>query len=73
MQSRFRVIHEGIDVDHLQIAATHGPRLALFHCRITGIEVVTYLSRCFEEYRGFLQAMQALVALQQRRPRCICC
>ena len=32
------------------------------------IEVVTYVSRGFEEYRGFPQAMQALALLQRRRP-----
>ena len=32
------------------------------------IEVLTYVSRGFEEYRGFPQAMQAIALLQQRRP-----
>ena len=32
------------------------------------IEVLTYVSRGFEEYRGFPQAMHAIALLQQRRP-----
>ena len=33
------------------------------------LEVLTYVSRGFEEYRGFPQAMQAIALLQQRRPQ----
>ena len=33
------------------------------------IEVLTYVSRGFEEYRGFPQAMQAIALLQARRPK----
>ena len=29
---------------------------------------LTYVSRGFEEYRGFPQAMKAIALLQQRRP-----
>ena len=32
------------------------------------IEVITYVSRGFEEYRGFPQAMQAIALLQQDAP-----
>ncbi|PTT96879.1 glycosyl transferase, partial [Pseudomonas sp. HMWF031] len=32
------------------------------------LEIVTYVSRGFEEYRGFPQAMQAIAELQRRRP-----
>ena len=32
------------------------------------IEVLTYVSRGFEEYRGFPQAMQTIAMLQSRRP-----
>ena len=71
IQQRFRVIHEGIDVDHLSgLRQKVGPRPRPSSLPDhDGIEVVTYLSRCFEEYRGFPQAMQALVELQQRRPQ----
>ena len=31
--------------------------------------MLTYVSRGFEEYRGFPQAMQAIALLQQRRPK----
>lgn len=67
-RSRLRVIHEGIDVDHLSsLRFAPPPRLA---CLPTDpeLEVLTYVSRGFEEYRGFPQAMQAIELLQARRP-----
>ena len=33
------------------------------------IEVLTYVSRCFEAYRGFPHAIQAICRLQQERPK----
>mgnify|MGYP001427958425 CR=1 FL=1 len=69
MQSRFQVIHEGIDVDHLQSLRQQGELHRPFGLPSGDqIEVVTYLSRCFEEYRGFPQAMRALARLQRERP-----
>lgn len=71
MQPRFRVIHEGIDTDRFgELARRVGLHPRPFSLPAEeGIEVVTYLSRCFEEYRGFPQAIQALVELQRRRPQ----
>ena len=40
----------------------------MFCRRILRLKYLTYVSRGFEEYRGFPQAMQAIALLQQRRP-----
>ena len=66
--SRLQVIHEGIDVEAfgaLERGLIKGPMCCL---NDPEIEVLTYVSRGFEEYRGFPQAMQAIALLQQRRP-----
>ena len=69
LRSRLHVIHEGIDVDSLSTLKT-SPRkrpACLPSCR--EVEVLTYVSRGFEEYRGFPQAMQAIALLQSQRPQ----
>jgi glycosyltransferase involved in cell wall biosynthesis len=68
LASRLRVIHEGIDTQTL--AALPRGTAQRPDCLPTdpAIEVLTYVSRGFEEYRGFPQAMQAIALLQQRRP-----
>lgn len=69
LRERFEVIHEGIDVDLLGRLRTQGlPRPSVLPLD-PDIEVLTYVSRGFEEYRGFPQAMQAIALLQQRRPK----
>ena len=67
-QERFQVIHEGIDTHLLgQLRQRNLPRPEVLPVD-PRTEVLTYVSRCFEEYRGFPQAMQAIALLQQRRP-----
>ncbi len=69
LREGFAVIHEGIDVAHLAgLRKCNFPRLSVLPDD-PGLEVLTYVSRCFEEYRGFPQAMQAIALLQQRRPK----
>ena len=68
-QSSMRVIHEGVDVEGLAaLRQLQGPRPA-FLPDDPEIEVLTYVSRCFEAYRGFPQAIQAICRLQQQRPK----
>ena len=68
LASKLQVIHEGIDVDTLAaLECSLGHKHDVLPNDLD-IEVVTYVSRGFEEYRGFPQAMQALAMLQQRRP-----
>ena len=62
------VLHEGIDVEFMGTLKKQSmPRPSVLPDD-PRIEVVTYVSRCFEEYRGFPQVMRALELLQQRRP-----
>lgn len=67
-----RVIHEGIDTSFFR-PAIEKPAMVLPRngLNLTGAEeVVTYLSRGFEPYRGFLQFMEAVRILLRRRPGC---
>ena len=69
LAGRLQVVHEGIDVQAL--AALRRAGLSRPTCLPPDpeIEVLTYVSRGFEEYRGFPQAMQAIALLQARRPK----
>ena len=69
LASKLQVIHEGIDVEALGALDRGLDQRPEVLSRDPEIEVVTYVSRGFEEYRGFPQAMQALSLLQQRRPK----
>lgn len=69
LASRLQVIHEGIDVQALQSLERGQAQRPDVLPNDPELEVLTYVSRGFEEYRGFPQAMQAIALLQQRRPR----
>jgi len=67
--SKLTVMHEGIDTGYHQPA--EGVRLVLprVGLDLSGAkEVVTYVSRGFEPYRGFPQAVEALAEVLERRP-----
>ena len=68
IRDKITVLHEGIDTDNLFALksnnSVHFPLLP----GDNDIEVLTYVSRCFEEYRGFPQAIQTISKLQQLRP-----
>ena len=67
-RDQLQVIHEGVDTERLAGLRRAGlPRPACLPAD-PEVEVLTYVSRCFEEYRGFPQAMQAIALLLQRRP-----
>ncbi|CAK22547.1 glycosyltransferase [Synechococcus sp. CS-197] len=68
LRSHLRVIHEGIDVDGMQALRQSPPIRPACLPADPDLEIVTYVSRGFEEYRGFPQAMQAIAELQRRRP-----
>jgi glycosyltransferase involved in cell wall biosynthesis len=65
-----RVIHDGIDVDNVR--PDGGARLRLDDAGIelaAGDEVVTYVARNLEPYRGFPSFMRSLPAILARRPQ----
>ena len=70
IQKNISVIHEGIDYKHLSLLKAECTRDFSF-LKTTydpSMEIVTYVSRGFEEYRGFPQAMYAFARLQSMRP-----
>ena len=67
MRQRLNVVHEGIDWSKLQRSSRSVDQVWP-GCSVDS-EIVTYVSRGFEEYRGFPQAMKALAQLQQMRSK----
>ncbi|MEI6031722.1 MAG: glycosyltransferase [Synechococcaceae cyanobacterium ELA739] len=69
-QSRLSVIHEGIDT---ALISPEGPAEINLQqaglCLRPGDEVVTFVARNLEPYRGFHRFMRALPLLQQLRPQ----
>lgn len=69
--SKINVLHDGIDPEFFQPqpgAKLVLPRLNLDLSEAT--EIVTYVARGMEPYRGFPQFMESVALLQQRRPNC---
>ena len=65
-RSRLIVQHDGVDTDYF---APPARRLTLPGLDLTHVdEVVTYVARGQEPYRGFPQAMTAFAEVQKRRP-----
>jgi len=67
-RQQLTLIHEGVDVPALRQLRQQPPTAPAWLPQGEGIELVSYVSRGFEAYRGFPQAMQALALVQQRRP-----
>ena len=65
---KLTVQHDGVDTDYF--APQPGRRLKLPGLDLSHVEeVVTYVARGMEPYRGFPQAMAAFAEVQRRRPR----
>ena len=69
LRSRLRVIHEGIDVETLSPLKSSARTRPSCLPSDPDVEVLTYVSRGFEEYRGFPQAMETIALLQAERPQ----
>ena len=72
-RDKLRVIHEGVETDYYKplpgrkfVLNNENVKLDLSDCD----ELVTYLSRGMEPYRGFPQFMDAIRILLARRPKC---
>jgi glycosyltransferase involved in cell wall biosynthesis len=70
MRRRITAIHEGVDTDVAQPNPEAWIQLARDGLRLSRKdEVITYVSRSLEPYRGFHSFMRALPEIQRRRPR----
>jgi glycosyltransferase involved in cell wall biosynthesis len=70
-RSKLTVLHDGIDTDFF--CPKPGAKLVLPRINLDlshAKELVTYVARGMEPYRGFPQFMEAVALLQQRRPQC---
>ncbi|NJR40399.1 MAG: glycosyltransferase [Leptolyngbyaceae cyanobacterium CSU_1_4] len=68
---KISVLHDGVDTQYLcpkPGAKLVIPRINLDLSQVE--ELVTYVGRGMEPYRGFPQFMEAVALLQQRRPNC---
>ena len=69
--SKIKVLHDGIDTEYFQ--PKPGAKLVLpdVNLDLSAVdEIVTYVARGMEPYRGFPQFMEAIALLQQKRPNC---
>lgn len=69
--SKIKVLHDGIDTEYFQPQA--GTKLVLpdVNLDLSAVdEIVTYVARGMEPYRGFPQFMEAIALLQKKRPNC---
>ena len=67
---KFSVIHEGIDTDLLKpVKDKTDIELPDGNILPKDAEIVTYVARNFEPYRGFEQVMQSIEILMKRRPK----
>jgi glycosyltransferase involved in cell wall biosynthesis len=69
--SKISVLHDGVDTQYF--CPKHGAKLVLprINLDLSHVEeLVTYVGRGMEPYRGFPQFIEAIALLQQRRPNC---
>jgi glycosyltransferase involved in cell wall biosynthesis len=69
--SKIKVLHDGIDTNFF--CPKPGAKLVLPGVNLDlseATEIVTYVARGMEPYRGFPQFIEAVALLQQRRPQC---
>jgi glycosyltransferase involved in cell wall biosynthesis len=69
--SKINVLHDGVDPEFFQ--PQPGSKLVLprLNLDLRDVpEIVTYVARGMEPYRGFPQFMESVALLQQRRPKC---
>ncbi len=70
-QDKIKVHHDGIDINYFQ--PNPGAKLVLPRINLDLSEVdelVTYVARGMEPYRGFPQLIETIAILQKKRPQC---
>ncbi|AKG21115.1 glycosyltransferase family 4 protein [Calothrix sp. 336/3] len=66
---KISVIHDGVDTEYFQ--PQPGAKLVLPELDLSGVEeIVTYVGRGMEPYRGFPQFIESIAYIQERRPNC---
>lgn len=67
--SKISVLHDGIDTEYFK--PNPKAKLVLPNLDLSGVdELVTYVARGMEPYRGFPQLIEAIAYIQERRPNC---
>lgn len=61
------VFHEGVDYERLSSMRDSSPARPDYLPEDPDIQILTYVSRCFEEYRGFPQIVQSIALLLEKR------
>ncbi len=68
---KIRVHHDGIDTEYFKPKSNAKLVLPSLNLNLSEIkEIITYVGRGMEPYRGFPQFMEAVSLLQKRRPNC---
>ena len=68
-QDKISVLHDGVDTEFFQ--PNPQAKLVLPNLDLSGVdEIVTYVARGMEPYRGFPQFIESLAYVQERRPNC---
>ncbi|MBD2197496.1 MULTISPECIES: glycosyltransferase family 4 protein [Calothrix] len=66
---KISVLHDGVDTEFFK--PNPGAKLVLPNLDLSGVdEIVTYVARGMEPYRGFPQFIESLAYVQERRPNC---
>ncbi len=68
-QDKITVLHDGVDTEYFK--PVPGAKLVLPNLDLSHVnEIVTYVSRGMEPYRGFPEFIEAVAHVQERRPNC---
>jgi len=68
-QSKISVLHDGVDTEYFQ--PNPGAKLILPNLDLSEVdEIVTYVARGMEPYRGFPEFIESIAYLQEHRPNC---
>ncbi|MEM8827987.1 MAG: glycosyltransferase family 4 protein [Cyanobacteria bacterium P01_G01_bin.19] len=69
--SKIKVHHDGIDTGYFKPVPNAKLLLPRINLDLTGVdEIVTYVARGMEPYRGFPQLIETISLLQKKRPQC---
>ena len=70
-QSKIKVHHDGIDTSYFKPLADAKLFLPRINLDLTNVpEIITYVARGMEPYRGFPQLIETIYLLQKKRPEC---